>query len=1220
MKHILQKFFLFFITIFPSLAFTQGTCNNQVTWTTNNYNGLTANSSTTLFVDDFSNKNRLTDTNLTNSASWSPLVLGSAWIEVKNNTPQPAGVYVGVVLSDFSLLDLSSTYTLETYMGNNKTSDNIQISFPVNIATSTNRNIGLISTQPFDRIRLSIGALGVVSYDVNYFYTITPCPTPTGLDCNKSTAITQDKFPAVINYKNGNTGLSGLSVGSINDLENIVNKKTDDFGTISLGIAVNASAKVAVKDLTTTFIGGSFAGFDIENSNLLDIGLLNGTKIQTYLKGVLQETSTDNSILLKLSLLGGSNRGEIGFVTTKDFDEVQLVQTNLLGLDIFGSTKIYNMVVKKVCEGLDLVCNVDTKLRYSNYPVSIGANTGTTGLLTLGSVSNANNILDDIDTNYASMNILAGALSTATLAIKKALSPFPANSYVSFEIENSSLINLSVLSNYGIRLLKNGTQVGIAQGTNLLVGANILGSNKQTIGFLAPAEFDEVQLTINNTGLSVNLGVTKVYSVNIKKPCSIPLNCDEEYELNSDKFPVVINALRTGPTSIACVGCSVTNPENLISSNTTDFATLNIPVGILSGVSVSVEDLATIYPKGTKVAFTINDTPGILQLDLLESIRITTYLNGVQQEIASSTELLDLSLIFNIVGSGTKSYGFQTTKPFDEVQLTAFSVANLLNSLNVYNLKIDTKNSDGEGIVCIGNPYAEDDIISLFPGETSTIKVTDNDTSNGQQAGIGSNVTITQISTSNPGVNINSEGKITVDNTVTPGQYQLTYRICNISDPTQCDEAIVQVNVKQLNDIDGDGIPDDQDLDNDNDGILDTNECFSLTHVSGNFPTSGGNVNTTSNGWLIDGTYASNGSWASPTGRVNFGVNGLTFQRDLSTTSIFKREMNTANLNGAKITFDNMKWLHTLSNSGVTPPENTNSDKSFILNVYVRGVKYMTINSGNENSPTIVTHNGAKVNFNNLASYPGGLPTTENHGIWSPATNLIMTLPISGVPDNNFTDNEFKLEFIASPSPTRVRDLAMTSITIESCRDLDNDGLQDYLDNDSDGDGCPDAIEGGDNITANLLKANGQINSAVDANGVPVFVNPGSQYDVDNLQGQSINNNKPYNPNDTSECPTFCVKPGNKEVGATPTSNGISTLSKQLPTWPSNIPNGFIALESKEKGFVITTVNGTNNIAEPKLGMIVYDDSPGAKCIKLYSLSGPNNEAQWKCIERTCNE
>ncbi|MCW3161325.1 hypothetical protein [Chryseobacterium oryctis] len=103
-------------------------------------------------------------------------------------------------------------------------------------------------------------------------------------------------------------------------------------------------------------------------------------------------------------------------------------------------------------------------------------------------------------------------------------------------------------------------------------------------------------------------------------------------------------------------------------------------------------------------------------------------------------------------------------------------------------------------------------------------------------------------------------------------------------------------------------------------------------------------------------------------------------------------------------------------------------------------------------------------------------------------------------------------------------------------------------------------------------------------------------------------------------CDTTCTQPGDFTANGIPTKVGITVQQKQ-DNWPANIPNGFIALESKEKGFVITRVphvGGTTGspdfddaIEEPREGMLVYDIQD--KCVKLF------NGEKWKCIEKSCN-
>ena len=75
-----------------------------------------------------------------------------------------------------------------------------------------------------------------------------------------------------------------------------------------------------------------------------------------------------------------------------------------------------------------------------------------------------------------------------------------------------------------------------------------------------------------------------------------------------------------------------------------------------------------------------------------------------------------------------------------------------------------------------------------------------------------------------------------------------------------------------------------------------------------------------------------------------------------------------------------------------------------------------------------------------------------------------------------------------------------TLVTIMLPCDDDMDGIPNFFDLDSDGDGCPDAIEGDGNITEDMVEG-GIIKGKVDKNGIPVAANggqgAGSAYDPD---------------------------------------------------------------------------------------------------------------------------
>lgn len=104
---------------------------------------------------------------------------------------------------------------------------------------------------------------------------------------------------------------------------------------------------------------------------------------------------------------------------------------------------------------------------------------------------------------------------------------------------------------------------------------------------------------------------------------------------------------------------------------------------------------------------------------------------------------------------------------------------------------------------------------------------------------------------------------------------------------------------------------------------------------------------------------------------------------------------------------------------------------------------------------------------------------------------------------------------------------------------------------------------------------------------------------------------------EAEEAPNLCTR---RPTGGTPdgfTTVGINTYKSVKSNWPQSEPNGFIALESANKGFVITRVEhvsfeptNTDSIAPENLveGMLVYDIQD--ECIKLF------NGINWKCINK----
>jgi hypothetical protein len=115
------------------------------------------------------------------------------------------------------------------------------------------------------------------------------------------------------------------------------------------------------------------------------------------------------------------------------------------------------------------------------------------------------------------------------------------------------------------------------------------------------------------------------------------------------------------------------------------------------------------------------------------------------------------------------------------------------------------------------------DVLSGVPGG-NTDSVLSNDDADGTTPATDALVETPTISDDGglAGVSINTDGTITIPATAMAGSYSVDYQVCLTAEPGICDTATVTLTV--LQDTDGDGIADDADLDDDNDGIPDTVE------------------------------------------------------------------------------------------------------------------------------------------------------------------------------------------------------------------------------------------------------------------------------------------------------------------------------------------------------------------------------------------------------------
>src|SRR5690606_3855183 len=340
------SFTLFFACVFSVVLglhslqaqITNAPPNEISPWVNDTYPGLIASvpndvpSLIPLCLGSALDQGNLIDSDLTNTGSISFSVgagVGGgcdATFAVKDPTNvYPAGTWAGFRIGTTNLLSamVGLEITIATYYQDNPTGDDITIDeglVNANLLANNASNVGFVTTQPFDEIRITYETLVGLLYTADIYHaSIIRFEEGPALECNTTTPMMRPIYPMSIS--DDRTDLSAiLDLNPSSDMDNVVDSDQDNFATLDFTLG---SGSLSVKDELTTYDGGTFAGFDIESTSLLSVGLLDAITITTFLDGAQQETADGSSggiLALNTSILNsGNERSQIGFITSQPF-------------------------------------------------------------------------------------------------------------------------------------------------------------------------------------------------------------------------------------------------------------------------------------------------------------------------------------------------------------------------------------------------------------------------------------------------------------------------------------------------------------------------------------------------------------------------------------------------------------------------------------------------------------------------------------------------------------------------------------------------------------------------------------------------------------------------------------------------------------------------------------------------------------------------------------
>ena len=170
-------------------------------------------------------------------------------------------------------------------------------------------------------------------------------------------------------------------------------------------------------------------------------------------------------------------------------------------------------------------------------------------------------------------------------------------------------------------------------------------------------------------------------------------------------------------TTLGCVLCSVANPTNDIDSVNTNFTRLNIPVGLLGGSVFQQLIFPANGAASDSISLDLASPGGLADVSVLGGAVITVYNNSTVVSTHTLSQLLTLRLLGGTRYNATIAAG----GAYNKVEIKLTGVANLLNSLDIYNVRSvvpDPTITTNNVTICAGQPA----VLSATPAAGTTVR------------------------------------------------------------------------------------------------------------------------------------------------------------------------------------------------------------------------------------------------------------------------------------------------------------------------------------------------------------------------------------------------------------------------------------------------------------------------------------------------------------------
>lgn len=332
---------------------------------------------------------------------------------------------------------------------------------------------------------------------------------------------------------------------------------------------------------------------------------------------------------------------------------------------------------------------------YRQPSVSLAANTGLVGIKT----ADGSNFADGLNGNTRAFN---GKMKVGFVVSVKATG-----------------LDADVLNLYNIKLYNKGKEVTGDVATHWdAISAGLIGkeeTRKMCLNVDVPAGcmFDEIVLY--KTGvLSADLSQLNVYYAYVADADADNATVNPVYGaqvVSTNNTNASIDFANTKIVQVANIGNGYNELSNLIDESLDTYLTL--PLGVnLGGSTISV-NMGKVVDKGQQLVMVTQNLALGLGASLGEGLKLTTYLDGEEQEELTNWKVLGA----DVIGSKGDSYAvLNPTKSFNQVRITPVKVLSALNNLQIKGFALRTDMNDD------GTINGSDNLLVLDEDKTLDVK------------------------------------------------------------------------------------------------------------------------------------------------------------------------------------------------------------------------------------------------------------------------------------------------------------------------------------------------------------------------------------------------------------------------------------------------------------------------------------------------------------------